>query len=119
MNTPKANKMKASVVEETDLGLYVWHTGQGILMNEDKDILSIPSKKHDREKIKIITEAAHDAMRNNGLEPSGQPVFLAGHRQITDEEHEEQVQRQKWGLIPDPYDVAAMEEEIRHGGKFK
>lgn len=99
---------KVTVVEETDLGLYLWEMPDGsIVCDEEKNYLNIPSRRGDKAKMKIL----RDTVRSFGIE-EGKPVFLSGHRRVTDEEYEYQKQRLKWGLIPDEKDFGAAREEI-------
>ena len=116
--------MKISSVEETKYGLYVWETDGGAwIMDEDRNLMNIESEKGDPLKIEAITRAAHHFMREMGTEPNGKPVFLAGTRRISEEQYEEQVARQKAGLTPDPFDVGAMEDDLKEaihdGGKIR
>lgn len=110
----KMNRVNRSVVEETNLGLYLWSMPNGLPVGDDEgNYLNIPSVKGDREKIAILERA----VRSYGI-TEGHPVFLAGTRRITDDEFEEQKARQKAGLVPDPYDVAAIKEQMRYGKQF-
>ena len=116
--------MKITSVEETDEGLYVWETEGGQwIMDEDNNLMNIESKKGDSDKIEAITKAAHYFMREAGVEPNGKPVFLAGHRRVTDEQYEEQKARQAAGLTPDPFDVGALQDDLKEaihdGGKIR
>jgi hypothetical protein len=99
---------KVKIVEETDYGLYLWEMPDGsIVADDEKNFLNIPGKRGDMEKIKIIT----DTVRSFGIE-EGKPVFLSGHRRVTDEEYEYQKQRLEWGLIPDELDYGAARDEL-------
>ena len=82
-------------------------------MDADRNVMNIEAKKGDKEKIKALTESAHYFMRATGVEPNGKPVFLAGNRRLTDEQYEEQKARQAAGLTPDPFDVGAMEDDLK------
>lgn len=42
----------------------------------------------------------------------GKVEFWRGQRPVSDEEFEEQLQRAKWGLTPDPYDMSAVLDEL-------
>lgn len=104
---------KVKIVEETDWGLYIWEMPDGkVVADEDKNFLNIPARRGDKEKIKILTEAA----RSYGIE-EGKPVFLSGHRRVTDEEYEYQKQRLEWGLIPDELDYGAARDELMNHKK--
>lgn len=97
-------------VEESRFGVYVWEMPDGALVaDEDLNWLSIGAEKGDLKRIQAITNAA----RSYGI-TEGQPVFLAGRRQVTTEEYEEQIRRAKFGLTPDPYDIGALKDEIQY-----
>lgn len=105
---------KIRAIEETVYGLYVWQTPDGrVVVDEDMNCLNIPSIKGDQSKIKALA----DAVKSFGI-TEGTAVFLAGRRRVTDEEYEEQRLRAKFGLTPDPYDVAATKEELRYKREF-
>lgn len=110
---------KVQEIEETNYGVYVWYTQDNkIIKNEDGDVLSVPSMKGDLTRINALKTVAHDYMKQMGAEPGGRAVFLAGRRQITDEQYEEQKARAAMGLTPDPFDFRAMEEEVRYNQRF-
>ena len=99
---------KVKIVEETDYGLYLWEMPDGsIVADDEKNFLNIPGKRGDMSKIKIITETA----RSFGIE-EGKPVFLSGHRRVTEEEYEYQKQSLEWGLVPDELDYGAARDEL-------
>jgi hypothetical protein len=105
----KMNGVRKTVVQETEYGMYVWILPNGkLFIDDDYNVLNIPAREGDREKIQMLRDAA----RHYG-QPEGQPFFMAGNRRITDEELEEQIQRMQWGLVPDPYDVGALKDELR------
>jgi hypothetical protein len=107
----KSPKQRVSVVDETDIGVYVWRMPDGRWVgDEDGNFLSIAAQKGDLRRIHELTAA----VRSYGVE-EGAPAFLPGRRKITDEELEEQESRLSQGLIPDPYDIPALMEELRHG----
>src|SRR6266542_3271484 len=96
-------------VEEVPYGVYVYRCEDGeVLGDGDGNIMQIFSIKGDREKIRAIVDAA----RYYGF-TDGQPEFWSGRRPVTDEEYEEQVTRQKLGLVPDPLDFGAIRDELR------
>lgn len=111
--------VRRQIVAETDMGLYVWVTDDGkLIVDEEGRQLSIPAKRGSMKAINLLRDYAYGFLGDMGMEKNGRAVFLPGHRQITDDEYEEQVQRQKWGLVPDPYDVPAMEEELEYNKRF-
>lgn len=97
-------------VDEVAYGVYVWCMPDGRMVGDDEGhFLMIRATRGDRERIQRLT----DAMRDYGV-TEGYPKFMSGHRPVTDEEYEEQKQRMKWGLTPDPLDIAAIDEEMRN-----
>lgn len=104
---------KVKIVEETDYGLYLWEMPDGsIVADDDKNYLNIPARRGDKEKLKLLK----DAVRSFGIE-EGRPIFLSGHRRVTDEEYEYQKQRLEWGLIPDEMDYGAARDELMNKQK--
>lgn len=100
-------------VEEDAYGLYIWVDGQGRrIADADNNTLNIPSKKGDRAKIEALRQAA----KHYGI-MDGKPVFLSSRRRVTDAEHEYQQERLRAGLVPDPLDFHAMEEELKYAKK--
>lgn len=110
----KSRNTRVSAVEESRFGTYVWETGEGKwIADEEGRFLSVASEKGDAAKIAALKRIAHDHMRQMGVEPSGKAVFLSGHRPIDDEEYEHQKARAAAGLIPDPFDVGAINDDIQ------
>lgn len=104
---------KVKIIEETDYGMYLWEMPDGsIVADDEKNYLNIPARRGDKEKLKLLK----DAVRSFGIE-EGQPVFLAGHRRVTDEEYEYQKQRLEWGLVPDEMDYGAARDELMNKQK--
>lgn len=106
-NRKKALKRpKVTVVDENPgWGVYVWRCASNgkIFRDNDDNVLNIPSRQYDLEKMKIITEAA----AHYG-EPKGEPVFVPGVQRATDEEHTEQMDRMRSGLLPTMNDFGAV-----------
>lgn len=99
---------KVKIIEETDYGLYLWEMPDGsIVADDEKNYLNIPARRGDTEKLKLLK----DTVRSFGIQ-EGRPVFLAGHRRVTDEEYEYQKQRLEWGLVPDEMDYGAARDEL-------
>jgi hypothetical protein len=48
-----------------------------------------------------------EAARHYGFH-KGKVVFWRGQRPVSDEEFEEQLERSRWGLDPDPFDMSAV-----------
>jgi hypothetical protein len=108
-------KMKVTPVDEVSYGVYFWQMPSGALVTDGEGrYLSIPSMRGDIKRIKKIKQAA----KSYGLE-EGEPIFMSGYRQITDNEYDEQVQRREWGLIPDELDVPALMEDLKQKRAMK
>jgi hypothetical protein len=102
-------KMKVTPVEEVSWGLYLWQMpDESLIMDDEGGYLSVPSLKGDIRQIKKLKKAAQEF----GVD-EGRPIFFSGHRQVTDEELEEQKARGELGLIPDPQDLPAMMEYVK------
>lgn len=96
-------------VDEYSFGIYVWELSDGSVLGDgDGHIMNVFGTRNDRRAINAITQAA----KSYGF-PDGKPVFWQGKRPITDEEYEEQRMREKFGLVPDPLDYGAINDEIR------
>ena len=72
-------------------------------MDSDKNVLSIEGMKDDKNKIKELADAA-----KYWGQPEGRAVFYPNMKKISDEEHSEQVDRMKQGLIPSMNDLGAV-----------
>jgi|TARA_B110000285_G_C14797127_1_gene455704 hypothetical protein len=97
---------KIQVIEEkfSNYGTYVWVKPNGKpFMDSDKNALSIEGMRDDKSRIKAL----HDAATYWG-QPDGRAVFYPNMKKISDEEHSEQVDRMKQGLIPSMNDLGAL-----------
>lgn len=104
-----AKNKRIRSVDEDEYGVYVWITPAGQQVEDaDRNVMNIPAKAGDRKAMAQLREAA----KYYGV-PGGYPKFLPGRRQITDAELEDQKARLAAGLIPDPYDHKALQEELR------
>jgi hypothetical protein len=102
--------IKTSVVEETTLGVYIWQMPDGRWVGDDEgNFLSISAFKNDQNRINALKEA----VRGYGIQ-TGKAVFLSGQRKINDEEYEEQQQRLRWGLTPDPLDIGEYKDSLKN-----
>lgn len=107
LNTRK----RPQVVEEVPYGLYVWEMPDGRWVGDDAgNFLNIASMKNDQKRIAELTAAA----RSFGIN-EGKPLFLAGNRQVDDEEFARQKTRLALGLIPDEHDIPAFREDMQNG----
>lgn len=105
----KLKTTRKEIVEEYDHGLWAWETLDGQLLgDEEGNIMNTPGNRHDPEAVKRITDAA----RFWGFQ-EGKAVFLQGKRQISDEEFAEQKAREAMGLVADPFDLGAINDEMR------
>jgi hypothetical protein len=96
--------------EESTLGIYVWEMPDGRWIGDDDgNFLSITSKKGNRSRIDALARE----VRSYGIY-EGQPKFLSARRKITDEEYQEQEQRLRWGLVPDPLDIGNYKDEMKN-----
>ena len=100
---------RATVKEETRLGIYVWEMPDGRWIGDDDgNYLSITSMKGNKARIDLLA----NAVRGYGIY-EGSPKFLEGRRKIDDEEFEYQKQRLEWGLVPDPLDIGNYKDEMK------
>ena len=106
--------MKITPIEEVNYGVYVWQMPDGsLVMDEDQNYLCIYATKGDVKKIKAIRDAA----KSYGLE-EGKPLWMSGHRPISDEEYTYQKQRLELGLVADEWDIPALKEDLEHKRKM-
>lgn len=89
-------------------GVYVWQMPNGaIVKNEHNEPMYIYAEFGDIKRQNQLRDAA----KSFGITDGG-PLFLPGHRPVTDDEYEEQKERLKQGLIPDEYDLSAIAEDL-------
>lgn len=105
-------KPKISVVEENPgWGLYAWRKSDGkLFMDDDHNLLNIPSRYGDITKMEQIRKAA----AHYG-EAEGKPEFIPGVQRTTDEDYAEQVDRMKAGLLPTMNDFGAVADAKKAG----
>lgn len=97
-------------IQEVPWGVYLWEMPDGSFVADDEGHFAmIASTRGDASRM----SALRDFVRDCGVHV-GRPCFFQGNRVVSDEEYEEQKQRQAWGLVPDPWDVAAIEEERKN-----
>jgi hypothetical protein len=108
----KLKTTNKSVVEEEPYGTYVFRCIDGeVLGDGDGRILCVFGFKGDKSKVEALKKVA----KSYGFGPDdGKVEYWPGRRPITDEEYEEQVARQKAGLVPDPYDMGVIRDEMRY-----
>lgn len=111
--TKPIKKAKVSVVEEVGYGIYMWKMPTGDYVGDGEgNFLSITSMSGDISRMARLK----DAVRAYGV-TTGQAVFLAGSRKVTDEEYQEQVERLAGGLVPDEYDIPSLIESAKSQDK--
>ena len=97
---------KVQVIEEnfSGFGTYVWMKPSGKPFTDGQgNALSIEGMRDDKSKIKELADAA-----KYWGQPEGRAVFYPNMKKISDEEHSEQVDRMKQGLIPSMNDLGAV-----------
>lgn len=97
---------KVRVIDEgfSNFGTYVWYKANGKPFTDGNgSVLSIEGMKDDKSRIKELSDAA----RYYG-QPEGRAVFFPNTKKISDEEHSEQLDRMKQGLIPNLNDLGAV-----------
>lgn len=113
-NRKKAmKKPKVTLVDENPgWGLYAWRKKDGkLFMDDDHNLLNIPSRQFDLDKMAQIAKAA----AHYG-EPEGQAVFIPGVQRTTEEGYGEQVDRMKSGLLPTMNDFNAVTDAKKAAG---
>jgi hypothetical protein len=92
------------VPKQYDWGVYFWKLPSGKMFSDGEgNYLTIESMKGDLGQIaKLSQAAAHYG------QPEGTAHFEPGVQKISDEEHSEQVDRMKQGLIPNLNDLGAV-----------
>ncbi len=99
-----SNVRKKVIDKHYDWGLYVYKKADGRWFTDGQgNVLNIPSMRGDISQIsKLKTAAIH-----NGDAGDGEAVFVPGLTRISEEEHSEQLERMKNGLIPSMNDLGA------------
>lgn len=102
---PLVSNVRRKVIPKSyDWGLYVYKKSNGKWFTDGEgNVLNIPSMKGDISKIAELKKAAV----HYGDDGEGSAVFVAGLNRISEEEHTEQMDRFKNGLIPSMNDLGA------------
>ena len=102
---PIVKNVRRKVIEKKyNWGLYVYKKSTGKWFTDGNgNVLNIPSVRGDITKIAELKNAA----KYYGDEGDGEAVFVPGLTRISDEEHSEQLDRMKSGLIPSMNDLGA------------
>lgn len=92
-----SNKKKIKPIRNPEkFGIYAWQLPNGDLFKDDMgNVLNIPSKEHDIEKMNKLSKAAAYWGK-----PDGKPVFMPGVGRVTESEYEEDMERMISGLTP-------------------
>lgn len=97
-------------IQEVPWGVYLWQMPDGSFVADDEGhFLMIAGTLQTKERRTALAKA----VRELGIE-EGKPCFFQGNRIVTDEEYEEQKMRLKFGLTPDPWDIAAIREDEKN-----
>jgi len=113
----KVGNVRRKVIEKDyNWGLYVYQKSNGAWFTDGNgSVLNIPSNRGDISKISELKKAA----LHYGDDGEGKVVFVPGLTRISEEEHSEQLDRMKNGLIPSMNDhgawVAARQTYDKHG----
>jgi hypothetical protein len=97
---------KMRVVEEnfSNFGTYVWHKPNGKAFTDGSgNALSIESVRGDGVRIKELEDAA-----KYWGQPEGSAKFYSNMKKISEEDHSEQLDRMKNGLLPNMNDIGAI-----------
>ena len=98
------NVRKKVIDKHYDWGLYVYKKANGKWFTDGNgSVLNIPAMKNDIAKISELKNAA----KYYGDPGDGECVFVPGLTRISEEEHSEQLDRMKNGLIPSMNDLGA------------
>ena len=103
---PIVENVRRKVIEKDyNWGLYVYKKSNGKWFTDGNgSILNIPSLRGDISQIAKLKQAAI----HYGDDGEGQAVFVAGLTRISEEEHSEQMDRFKQGMIPSLNDLGAI-----------
>lgn len=102
---PLVGNVRRKIIEKDyDWGLYVYKKANGKWFTDGNgSVLNIPSMRGDISQIAKLKDAAI----YYGDEGDGQCIFVPGLTRISEEEHSEQLDRMKEGLIPSMNDLGA------------
>ena len=113
----KVGNVRRKVIEKDyNWGLYVYKKSNGSWFTDGSgSILNIPAERGDITKISELKKVAI----HYGDDGEGSAVFVPGLTRISEEEHSEQLDRMKNGLIPSMNDhgawVAARQTYVKSG----
>jgi len=99
---------RASVVPETEYGVYVWKLDDGSYLSDGDDrVLSINSRADDLLRMSKL----QTVVRSYGIQ-EGRPHYLPDQYKVTDGEYESMRERLDSGWIPDPASRGNWSEDI-------
>lgn len=113
---PIVGNVRRKVIEKDyDWGLYVYKKANGKWFTDGQgSILNIPAMRGDLTKMSELIKAA----KHYGDPGDGQCIFVAGLSRVSEEEHSEQVERMKQGLIPSMNDLGAWHAAQQTANKY-
>lgn len=92
-----------AVKNNSTWGIYVWMQNNNKPFSDGKgNIMNIPGRPFDIEKMNQITQAA----RHYGA-PEGEPKFMPGVQRVSEMRHSEEIGRLSEGLLPSETDIGA------------
>lgn len=98
------NVRRQVIEKKYNWGLYVYKKSNGTYFTDGEgNVLNIESMRNDIDKIGQLKKAAI----HYGDPGDGEAIFVPGLTRISDEEHSEQMDRMKSGLIPSMNDLGA------------
>jgi len=102
---PIIGNVRRKVIEKNyNWGLYVYKKSNGKWFTDGEgNVLNIPANRGDLDKISELKKAA----MHYGDPGDGNAIFVPGLTRISEEEHSEQMDRMKSGLIPSMNDLGA------------
>lgn len=104
------NSKGKQLVKETNRGVYLWRMPSGSFVADGEGhYLMIEAMEGDETRMRALADAARECGVDEGM-----PCFFRGNRIVTDEEYEEQKMRLKFGLTPDPLDIAAIKDDAKN-----
>lgn len=98
-----------AVENNSGWGIYVWElNNKKVFSDGNGNVMNIPGRPFDIEKMQKITEAAkyYNA-------PDGNPKFVAGVQRVSEMRHSEEIGRMKEGFLPSETDIGAWEDAQR------
>jgi hypothetical protein len=104
------------VVKEEPWGTYVFKCNDGEYLGDgDGRLLCVFGMERDQAKVDALKKVA----KSYGFGPDeGKVEYWPGRRPVSDEDFEEQLQRQKMGLVPDPLDYGVIMDEMRYKQQY-